>query len=309
MRSIAVIYCLTCCLFYKPNLNAQNNIPDKAQTQRNTSFKPGENWYDENGNIINAHGGGILFYKGTYYWYGEIKKGETTRVPDANWENYRVIAGGISCYSSKDLLHWSTQEFIPVMMKEDSARNTWAPEITYDPYSRQYMVYWATTINGRFPITDTAAESRYNHRIYYVTTKDFKKWSETKLLYDPGFNVIDASIVWNGTEFVMFLKNETRAPEEKNIRVAYSKKITGPWSSPSAPITGNYWAEGPTAMRIGKEWIVYFDKYRNHKYGAVSSTDLIHWQDISNKVRFPSGTRHGTIFAVTQKEFDKLTGN
>lgn len=216
---------------------------------------------------------------------------------------------GIGYASSKDLIHWSTQEFIPVMMKEDSARNTWAPEITYDPYSKQYMVYWATTINGRFPITDTAAESRYNHRIYYVTTKDFKKWSETKLLYDPGFSVIDASIVWNGTEFVMFLKNETRAPEEKNIRVAYSKKITGPWSSPSAPITGNYWAEGPTAMRIGKEWIVYFDKYRDHKYGAVSSTDLIHWQDISNKVRFPSGTRHGTIFAVTQKEFDKLTGN
>jgi beta-xylosidase len=215
---------------------------------------------------------------------------------------------GIGYASSSDLLHWSNQQFIPVMMKEDSARNTWAPEITFDPDSRQYIVYWATTISGRFPLTDTAAESKYNHRIYYVTTKDFKKWSSTKLLYDPGFSVIDASIVWKGNEFVMFLKNETRAPVEKNIRVAYSKKITGPWSSPSAPITGNYWAEGPTVTMIGKEWIVYFDKYRDHKYGAVSSTDLVHWKDISDKVRFPAGVRHGTVIVLTQKEFEKLVG-
>src|SRR5688500_3979199 len=64
---------------------------------------------------------------------------------------------GIGYASSSDLLHWSNQQFIPVMMKEDSARNTWAPEITFDPDSRQYIVYWATTISGRFPLTDTAA--------------------------------------------------------------------------------------------------------------------------------------------------------
>ena len=34
---------------------------------------------------------------------------------------------GIGYASSKDLVHWSQQQFIPVMMHEDSARNTWAP--------------------------------------------------------------------------------------------------------------------------------------------------------------------------------------
>ena len=38
---------------------------------RHTSFKPGEIWTDNNGVHINAHGGGILYDKGTYYWYGE----------------------------------------------------------------------------------------------------------------------------------------------------------------------------------------------------------------------------------------------
>jgi hypothetical protein len=213
---------------------------------------------------------------------------------------------GIGYASSPDLLHWSEQQYIPVMEHEPEARNTWAPEITYDPKKKEYMIYWATTINGRFPQTDTAAESKYNHRMYYVTTKDFKKFSETKLLYEPGFSVIDANILKDGKRYVMFLKNETRYPVEKNIRVATAKKLKGPYSAPSKSITGNYWAEGPTAIKIGNQWIVYFDKYMNHAYGAVASTDLVNWTDISDKVQFPKGTRHGTVFTVTKKEFDTL---
>ncbi|MCU7551199.1 glycoside hydrolase family 43 protein [Chitinophagaceae bacterium LB-8] len=213
---------------------------------------------------------------------------------------------GIGYASSPDLLHWSEQQYIPVMEHEPEARNTWAPEITYDPKKKEYMIYWATTITGRFPLIDTASESKYNHRIYYVTTKDFKTYSETKLLYEPGFNVIDATILKDGKRYVMFLKNETRYPVEKNIRVATAKKLKGPYSAPSKAITGNYWAEGPTAIKIGNQWLVYFDIYRDHAYGAVTSTDLVNWTDISDKVEFPKGTRHGTVFSVSKKEFENL---
>jgi len=125
---------------------------------------------------------------------------------------------GIGYASSSDLIHWSGQQFIPVMPHEDSARNCWAPEITYEAKKKNYFIYWASTISGRFPQRDTAAESGYNHRIYYVTTKDFRTFSETRLLYDPGFSVIDASIVAEGKGYVMFLKNETRYPVEKFLR-------------------------------------------------------------------------------------------
>src|SRR5471030_1214648 len=57
---------------------------------------------------------------------------------------------GIGYASSTDLIHWSEQQYIPVMQKEDSARNCWAPEITYDAKQKDYMIYWATTIPGRF---------------------------------------------------------------------------------------------------------------------------------------------------------------
>ena len=209
---------------------------------------------------------------------------------------------GIGYASSKDLINWSTQQFIPVMQKEDSARNCWAPEITYDAKHRKYMIYWATTIKGKYP-NGSAKENSYNHRMYYVFTKDFKRFSKTKMLFDQGFNVIDATIVPNGNQFVMFLKDETIDPPQKNIKVAVSNSINKGYSNASVPITGKYWAEGPTTLQLNGTWIVYFDKYRDHKYGAVQSDDLIHWTDISNQVVLPTGIRHGSIFKISAEEF------
>src|SRR5690606_12202492 len=36
---------------------------------------------------------------------------------------------GIGYASSKDLINWSEQQYIPVMRREEGARNCWAPEI------------------------------------------------------------------------------------------------------------------------------------------------------------------------------------
>jgi beta-xylosidase len=213
---------------------------------------------------------------------------------------------GIGYAYSKDLVNWSQQQYIPVMEHEPTARNCWAPEIFYDAGKKEYMIYWATTIPGRFAAGDTAGDDKYNHRMYYVTTKDFKKFSDTKLLYDQGFNVIDATIQKNGKQYVMFLKDETRKPPQKNLRTATSTRLTGGFSKPSAPITGNYWAEGPTVLRMGNQWIIYFDKYTQHQYGAIASADLVQWTDVSDKLVMPKGIRHGTVFTVSKKEFDQL---
>ena len=213
---------------------------------------------------------------------------------------------GIGYASSKDLVHWSPQQDIPVMAGEPTAKNCWAPEITYDAPHQQYLIYWATTIPGRFPAGETTLEGGNNHRIYYVATKDFKTYTPAQVLYDQGFNVIDATVQPAGKRFAMFLKDETREPIQKNLRVAFADQAAGPYGPPSAPITGAYWAEGPTAIQLGSKWLVYFDKYTEHKYGAVTSTDLVHWTDISDQIQFPKGTRHGTVFRISKKELARL---
>jgi hypothetical protein len=214
---------------------------------------------------------------------------------------------GIGYANSKDLIHWSEQTQLMVMEKEPTAQNCWAPELTYDDATKTYMLYWATTIPGRFPQPDTSAEGKKNnHRIYYQTTKDFKTYSEIKVLYDPHFSTIDATIVKDGRQFIMFFKNETRQPVEKNLRIAVSRSLAGPYSPPTPKITGDYWAEGPTTLKIGDKWIVYFDKYRDHKYGAITSTNLRNWTEISDQLVLPKGIRHGSVFKVTQQEFEVL---
>ena len=104
----------------------------------------------------------------------------------------------------------------------------------------------------------------------------------------------------------MFLKDETIEPPEKNIRIARSTELTRNYSKPTEPITGDYWAEGPTPIKIGEYWMVYFDKYRKHKMGAVRSKDLKNWEDISDQIEFPEGTRHGSVFTVNTESLEKL---
>ena len=213
---------------------------------------------------------------------------------------------GIGYSSSEDLVNWSTQKYIMVMEKEPSARNCWAPEIIYDSKEKQFLIIWSTTIPGRFPDTEKAGDTGYNHRIYSATTKDFITFSDTKLFYDKGLNVIDASIIRNGSSWIMFLKDETRTPPQKNIRTAKAGKLYGPFSEPSAPITGSYWAEGPSSAKEGSIWIVYFDKYVEKSMGAVSSKDLKKWVDISDKISFPEGVRHGTVFEADRRILELL---
>jgi hypothetical protein len=40
--------------------------------------------------------------------------------------------------------------------------------------------------------------------------------------------------------------------------------------------------------------------------GAVRSSDLKNWEDISGQINFTEGTRHGTVFKVPKDLLDKL---
>lgn len=66
-----------------------------AVAAQNDAFRPGQEWPDDAGRHINAHGGNVLYHDGVYYWYGENRphRGFTTEE-------------GVAVYTSADLLHW-----------------------------------------------------------------------------------------------------------------------------------------------------------------------------------------------------------
>jgi hypothetical protein len=64
------------------------------------AFRPGELWPDTSGVPINAHGGGVLWHEGVYYWFGEHKiAGEAGNQAHV----------GVSVYSSRDLYAWRNE--------------------------------------------------------------------------------------------------------------------------------------------------------------------------------------------------------
>jgi hypothetical protein len=207
--------------------------------------------------------------------------------------------------SSQDLIHWSEQKAIPAMEHEPTARNCWAPELIYDSAKRQYIIFWATTIPGRFPETDALGDNGLNHRMYCTTTRDFQAFTPARLFFDPGFSVIDATMIKAGGKYYLVFKDETLKPVKKHLRIAVGDSAEGPFRDLSEPFTPS-WVEGPTVLTTGDRYLVYYDMYTARTYGAMRSGDLKTWEDVSAQVSLPKGTRHGTAFTVSREVLTAL---
>lgn len=204
--------------------------------------------------------------------------------------------------SSSDLLNWSEQQHVPIMAFDTTTVNVWAPELFYDDVNQDYIIVWASTIPFKF---EKGVEDEYNnHRLYYTRTKDFKEYSYAQLLYDPGYSSIDAVIVKRDTaDYVLVFKDNTRP--ERNMHVAFGKTAIGPYSDDSGKFTENF-TEGPSVVKVGDEWLIYFDAYEKKSYDAVSTKDFKTFTDINDKISIPVGHKHGTIFMASETILSNL---
>lgn len=110
-----------------------------CNTNKNNSFTPGEIWPDNKGVHINAHGGGLLFHKGTYYWYGEHKtEGEAGNLANV----------GVHCYSSDDLYNWKDEGIALSVMPEGSGSEIEKgcilerPKVIYNSKTGKYVMWF-----------------------------------------------------------------------------------------------------------------------------------------------------------------------
>lgn len=212
---------------------------------------------------------------------------------------------GFGYASSKDLINWSEQQFIPVMDFDTSTVNVWAPELYYEDETGEFFILWASTIPYKFP--KGIEEEKNNHRMYYTTTKDFKTFSETKLYLDPGFSVIDAVIVKRAAkDYVLVLKDNTRP--ERNLKVVFSDSPQGPWKNISEPFTGKL-TEGPTVIKPMDDYLIYYDSYGDYSYKAAKTKDFITFEDATPEISIPKGHKHGTIFMANESVLGRLKEN
>jgi hypothetical protein len=204
---------------------------------------------------------------------------------------------GFGYASTRDFIHWSKEGFSQVMTFDTSTVNVWAPELFYNDENKDFIIVWASTIPFKFE--KGQEEERNNHRLYYTTTRDFVTFSETRLFFDPGYSVIDAMIVKREkNDYILVLKDNTRP--FRNIKVAFGESPVGPWKNISEPFTG-FKTEGPTVVRVGNDYLIYYDSYGAAKYGAAKTSDFIKFENVSSQISLPKGHKHGTIFVVDKK--------
>lgn len=121
------------------------------------SIEPGKKWLDTKGEHINAHGGGVLFYEGKYYWYGENRpeRGFTTKV-------------GVEVYSSTDLMNW-TDEGVALAVSEEDGHDIERgcimerPKVVYNDKTKKFVMLFHLELKGKgyaaarvgFAVSDT----------------------------------------------------------------------------------------------------------------------------------------------------------
>jgi beta-xylosidase len=116
-----------------------------AYSQNVKEFNPGEIWPDNNGKHINAHRGGILYYNGVYYWYGEHK------IAGKIGNSAQV---GVSCYSSKDLYNWKNES---IALKVDENPNSditkgctlERPKVIYNTKTKKFVMWFHLELKGK----------------------------------------------------------------------------------------------------------------------------------------------------------------
>ena len=105
-------------------------------------IKSGEIWPDNNGEHINAHGGGILYHNGTYYWFGEHKA-----------ENTSSALVGVTCYSSKDLRNWKNCGVALSVSDEPGSEIEKGcvlerPKVIYNKVTKKFVMWFHLELKG-----------------------------------------------------------------------------------------------------------------------------------------------------------------
>jgi hypothetical protein len=126
MRNHFLFVCILCAVFVL-------FCAGRTSAQTKNVIRPGDPWFDNRGVEIQAHGGGIIQLKNTYYWFGEDRS-------ESNDPAKRYVA----CYSSKDLTHWKFRRQVLAMAAPDNLGLHWIlerPKVFFNQKTNKFVMY------------------------------------------------------------------------------------------------------------------------------------------------------------------------
>lgn len=175
---------------------------------QNNYFVPGKQWKDTNGVHINAHGGGIVFVEGTYFWYGEYK---------TSGRSGNTSLEGISCYSSKDLYNWHNEGIVLKVEQDPKSEITKGcvmerPKVIFNKKTGKYVMWFHLELKGQgYDAAKAAVAISDSPKGPFKFTKSYRPnkrvWPlDFKEEFKSGANN-EASLKWWTPEWLTAIKN------------------------------------------------------------------------------------------------------
>jgi Glycosyl hydrolases family 43 len=201
-------------------------------------IESGEVFYDVDGKPINAHGAGIMYHNGKYYMYGEIKSGKTWLVPNPYWECYRTDAGGVSCYSSDNLIDWKYEGVALSPNRTDSTHELHIskiierPKVIYNEKTKKFVM-WLHIDSQKYSLAHAGVAISDNPTGPYQYLGSFKpnnQMSKDQTIFkdDDGKAYQIYSSESNKVMHISLLTNDYLKPSGKEIRIFINKSREAP---------------------------------------------------------------------------------
>lgn len=273
MKYLLILLCLLCGgMAYAQSKLIVNGIP----------------WYDNNDNIVNAHGACIVEENGRYYLFGEWKSDKSNAFP------------GFACYSSSDLVNWKfenvvlkvqqdgilgpnrvgervkvmkcpkTGEYIMLMHADDmNYRDPYIGLATCKTIAGDYQLKGPLLYNGKpvkrwdmgtFQDSDGKGYLLIHHGPIYRLSEDYKS-VEKEVAYIEGAGESPAMFK---KENMYYLLYSNLTSWEKNDNFYFTApKIEGPWTKrglfcPKGKLTYNSQTTFVFPLKYGNDTIPMF---------------------------------------------------
>ncbi len=208
---------------------------------------------------------------------------------------------GVVSWHSDDLICWDNECATDFHQFEatETADKIWAPEALFDDRKEAYMVYYSVhNTDSPMPLA-----------IWYSYTKDFKNFTEPKLLFAPdnGLDAIDADIIAFDGKYYMFYKDEYH----KTICGAVADEPDGEYRSFSSPVVActERDVEGCCIYPINgtDSFVMIMDMYSDGRYFMQQTADMLHFAPV-DAADFDLGfhPRHASVLTITDSEYQLL---
>lgn len=264
------------------------HVQEKNVTIGNSLVRNGIPWFDDRGNIVNAHGACIVEDGGRYYLFGEWKSDESNAFP------------GFSCYSSDDLVNWKfenvvlkvqpdgilgpdrvgervkvmkcpkTGEYVMLMHADDMGYKdpyigvAICKTINGDYELQGPLLYQGKPVKrwdmGTFQDTDGKGYLLIHHGPIYRLSDDYRS-VEAEVAYVEGAGESPAMFRKNGVYYMLY-SNLTSWEKNDNFYFT-APKIEGPWTKqglfcPAGKLTYNSQSTFVFPLKRGNDTIPMF---------------------------------------------------